>query len=317
MGMKAGICVFNGAENIEHLRQPLRNVFNTLCMQSWKSSHGRNCPRHCVQIHNHAIRECRGPQLDRFFLEGVQHQIQMRTPSNERIVQVMAVLKSSQMIHQFHCDSNHTPLACQISRPTCNEDFHLPGATPQNPFGGRNSQGGPHGRGHHPGVGFKGIFREAAQAIASGHAEEYLEDYFENHPDTVKNLSKKAFDSLSKYFNKASTTSLPETTVPAVTTAPPETTIEGDDGETEFTNQWFLNPWFIATNATLVAAICTGLAMGVLCHARLSRTAAREPLLASGNSGPMLREQEMEIHRELEAMGVTSDAGASTVPAAS
>merc|ERR1712008_365746 len=44
-----------------------------------------------------------------------------------------------------------------------------------------------------------------------------------------------------------------------------------------------LNPWIIAGIATATAAICTGVAVGVLCFARIQRVqVAREPLLAGG-----------------------------------
>lgn len=115
--------------------------------------------------------------------------------------------------------------------------------------------------------------------------------YVDTHPGEIKNAQNKVLNGLSKMFShsrkgqKVPTTPAPvEHNLPAVDDASMAShAVPVAVEEPDFDRRWFDNPWIIAGVATLTAAVCTGVAVGVLCFARVQRIQiAREPLLAAG-----------------------------------
>jgi hypothetical protein len=140
------------------------------------------------------------------------------------------------------------------------------------------------------------------QSVAVRKAGTYLEEYLDEHPDAVADLTQKAIESLSSIIP-------PTTPVPAHSTATgaPESgrvgnaehALVSDDGdalEEEGGNDedevGAQNPYILLAVSLLVAAVCTGVAFGALCHARLGGLRTREPLL-SFQAMDAPREEEM------------------------
>mmetsp|Transcript_59296 Transcript_59296/g.138122 ORF Transcript_59296/g.138122 Transcript_59296/m.138122 type:complete len:195 (-) Transcript_59296:222-806(-) len=129
------------------------------------------------------------------------------------------------------------------------------------------------------GPGLKGALQRASSAIASGRAHQLLEDHFENTAEDLQNLTKMALDSLSSLFKSTA----PPSTVPP-TTPEPSFADDAEPLEEHELESEVMNLWVVAGVAAMVAAVCSGVALGVLCHARLVRGQAREPLLAGSRA---------------------------------
>jgi hypothetical protein len=135
---------------------------------------------------------------------------------------------------------------------------------------------------------------EEAKIVAGGKggATQLLEDveqYVDEHPGALESATSKALKGLSKMFSpshsdkRVQATTAPVDVLPAVdgAAATPEVPVVVEEPASG--RQWFVNPWIMAGIATASAAVCTGVAVGVLCFARIQRVQmAREPLLAGG-----------------------------------
>mmetsp|Transcript_65877 Transcript_65877/g.129854 ORF Transcript_65877/g.129854 Transcript_65877/m.129854 type:complete len:285 (+) Transcript_65877:88-942(+) len=164
-----------------------------------------------------------------------------------------------------------------------------------------------HGNGPRPGIAPPGIPAMATQempplplkdmlkeaVIAAGgksDAARLVEDvgqYVDRHPGALENATKTALKGLSTVFSRSHADKVQAATaapvaLPAVdgsVAVPPVPAVE----EPAFDRRWIENPWIIAGIATATASACTGIAVGVLCFARIQRVrVAREPLLAGG-----------------------------------
>jgi len=137
-----------------------------------------------------------------------------------------------------------------------------------------------------PPLPLKGMLKEAV--IAAGgksDAARLVEDvgqYVDRHPGALENATKTALKGLSTVFSHSHTDQKEQaTTVPVDLTETDALFPEID--ESAFDRRWIENPWIIAGIATATASACTGIAVGVLCFARIQRVqVAREPLLAGG-----------------------------------
>jgi len=124
---------------------------------------------------------------------------------------------------------------------------------------------------------------------------EDVEQYVDKHPGALESAKNNALKGLSKMFShshKDQKVQAPAALVdllPAVdgsvaTPAAPEV-VE----QSAFGRRWVENPWVIAGITTATAAVCIGVAMGMLCFARIQRVQmAREPLLAGGSMASIL-----------------------------
>jgi len=111
--------------------------------------------------------------------------------------------------------------------------------------------------------------------------------YEDRHPGALENATKTALKGLSTVFSRSHADKVQAATaapvaLPAVdgsVAVPAVQVVE----EPAFDHRWVENPWIITGIATATAAACTGIALGVLCFARIQRVrVAREPLLAGG-----------------------------------
>jgi len=150
-----------------------------------------------------------------------------------------------------------------------------------------------------PPLPLKDMLKEAVIA-AGGKSDavrlvEDVEQYVDKHPGALESATNNALKGLSKMFShshKDQKVQAPAALVdllPAVdgsvaTPAAPEV-VE----QSAFGRRWVENPWVIAGITTATAAVCIGVAMGMLCFARIQRVQmAREPLLAGGSMASIL-----------------------------
>lgn len=230
---------------------------------------------------------CRGPRQ----IPQVHHPAPR---GSKQVVNILVDLMSSTMLYQNRCQAparNH-PAQCQESVPVCDREEHR--------FVGKEGGSlvdhlGPSGTAM-AGPGFKGVLQKAVQAVQAGKSSEFLDDYLENNPETVTQLTNKALQSLSDYFHeKPGTTTYPTTAAPLTTTNEDLETPMTDERAEEMpalpdlTKNGMLgslgNPWIVAAGAAAIAISCSGIAMGALCHAQLLQSQAREPLLDANGGG--------------------------------
>lgn len=279
---------------------PVEQMMDVLCMRSFLSPE-RECPKPC-RLHSEAGRRtCSGPaglpELPRSIPRG-----------SEKMVKILADLMSVTMVYQHRCQApgrDHVA-QCQEAVPVCHTENHR--------FVVKNGSGlidtlGPHA-GTISGPGFRGVLQHAVQAMASGKTEQYLDEYLQNNPEAVANITSKALQTLSEYFHEHPTeqpepvpsTEIPATAAPSTPTQAPAT-VEDDGSDGNMLSmpdlskiETFGNPWIIAAGAASLAISCSGIALGALCHAQL-QSQVREPLLASGGGGGAelpARDQELE-----------------------
>jgi len=145
-----------------------------------------------------------------------------------------------------------------------------------------------------PSLPLKEMVKEAVKAAGgSMDAAELagnVEQYAEAHPEALERAKNKV-KGLSKMLSRRhkghrvqADSAAPVAPWPAVdgfvAVPPMQVAVE----EPDLGSRWFENPWIIAGMATATAALCTGIAVGVLCFARIQRVQiAREPLLAGAS----------------------------------
>jgi len=139
----------------------------------------------------------------------------------------------------------------------------------------------------------KDLIKEAVMA-AEGKRDatrlvEDLEQFVDKHPGAVERATSNALTGLSKIFSHshndqtvqaaaAPADSLPAVVGPASIGSGPVLVEQPASG-----GRWVESPWVVAGITAATAAVCMGIAMGVLCFARIDRVPmAREPLLAGG-----------------------------------
>jgi len=116
---------------------------------------------------------------------------------------------------------------------------------------------------------------------------EDVEQYVEKHPGSLESATNNALKGLSKMFShshKDQKVQAPAALVdllPAVDGSVAIPAVPEVVEQPAFGRRWVENPWVIAGITTATAAVCMGVAMGVLCFARIQRVQmAREPLLS-------------------------------------
>jgi len=141
-----------------------------------------------------------------------------------------------------------------------------------------------------PSLALNEMVKEAVKAAGgSSDAAELagdVEQYAEAHPEALENAKNKV-KGLSKMLSHRHKThrvhakAAPVAPLPTVdgSVAVPPMSVALD--VLDLGSRWFENPWIIAGMATAATALSTGIAVGVLCFARIQRVQiAREPLLA-------------------------------------
>jgi len=122
---------------------------------------------------------------------------------------------------------------------------------------------------------------------------EGVENYVDNHPGALKNAANKALNGLSQIFSRNRKGQIAQAAAQATAKEAGTSSAAGGSEavssapvvieESAFEARWAANPWMIAGVATLTAAVCAGVAVGVVCFARIQHVQmAREPLLAGG-----------------------------------
>lgn len=140
---------------------------------------------------------------------------------------------------------------------------------------------------------FHEVVEKATKGIGRDEPEEVADHFLESHPgEAQKNLARltsHAFNTLSslkQLFPARPETPPPIEALPGAEPTPLDDVkpvINQDSSIKEDQREAMLlaaTPWIIATGAMLVTTICSGIAVGALCHARLQRH-AREPLLST------------------------------------
>jgi len=147
------------------------------------------------------------------------------------------------------------------------------------------------------------MVKEAVKAAGgSSDAAEFagdVEQYAEAHPEALENAKNKV-KGLSKMLShrhnsqRVHAKAAPAAPLPTVdgSMAVPPMSVALE--EPDLGSRWFENPWIIAGMATAAAALCTGIAVGVLCLAQIQRVQiAREPLLAGASMQTSLSDATM------------------------
>jgi len=268
----------------------LKHTVDVLCMRSMEA--GKGCPTPCqsqrVVFRGGARITCKAPA----HLRPPNHpQLRMVTV-NRHLVDVMTLLMGLTEPFAEQCVAQDEA-TCHASTPVCTQAVEAGGGMPLPPP--TLVPGAPAG-GHGPGV--KGILQAFAHAIAEGRAGEVLEDYFENNPTAVGNITGKALGGFSALLKPSTSRSAP---LPAPLEEEWEEEEEEGEGYDDFDpsdvrrhrhHRGDTAAWAAACGgAALLAAVCAGIAFGALCHARMARTQAREPLLAGGGG---LADRELE-----------------------
>lgn len=260
---------------------PIHEAMETMCQQA--QSLQRTCPSPCRMKDS----VCSAPAFG------------VRTPTHSKerdlIVKVLSLAASASVLYEERCRAPErgSRMACQATAPVCDATAH--------DFAGGSSSAWARPRDVSPGPGFRGVLGRAAQAFAAGRADQFLTEYLENHPEDVGNLTMQAWDSLSSLFRRAETTTTPPPPAPAMVVSDAGEVFELDRANVtdaaKIARIARAAPLLVAAGAVVVAGVCAGVAFGALCHARLSRAQAREPLLDGATKAwepPMLREQELE-----------------------
>lgn len=141
--------------------------------------------------------------------------------------------------------------------------------------------------------------RSTAEVSDSQQAEEtrkFLREVLVHHPDVARNLTKRMNDGLSWLFSGADQQDVAATPRPSsAPVSPPDgdALLEEADAERKARLSRAL-PWLITGGASLSMMLCTGLAVGALCHAALSHRSARV------FRSPLLQDQRTHVATELE-----------------
>jgi len=278
-----------------------------LCQRSFMQRDG-SCPAPCRVSTQSGMRQtCRGPpQLPMVKVR--------QPPGSEFVNRILVDMMSATLLYQHRCQApaRQHPAQCMETVTVCDREKHNFGKEGD----GLVDHIGPAAA--LPGPGFKGVLQKAVHAMAAGKSAEFFDDYLENNPETITNLTSKALQSLSEYFHEKPGTA-PMPAAPPAQAAPPAPTSQGSDVPFEEVSdapkredlpplpdlakagvsESLRNPWVIAAGAAALAISCSGIAMGALCHAQLLTTQAREPLLDASGGGASLAtpHQEMEHAR--------------------
>lgn len=274
----AGACV------VDHAKMPktpeLQQIIDGLCDSEYRMSK-HDCPSPCVFARSGSRMICRGPPVS-----GSMLRVEDTSP-DKNLIAVLVFVTSAMMPYEQQC--KHLPeMQCRDAQPVCKEKAsawakaHL--KTPSKVA--------------LPTLGFKGVLHEAAQAVANGKGREFMEEFISNNPDAVHELTGKLADRLKTLMQPVTTPEpVAATAVPARTDEAPHTQAFSQHGghpqvsKNTVTKQTqdkvsqlvpdglgdkLASPWIVAVCAALVAAICAGVALGVLCSSRLLRGESRE-----------------------------------------
>jgi len=305
-----GVCRMDPREIERAPIPPLGAMLDMMCNQAFHAEH--KCPAPCEEHYQHGHQPCRGPE--RYHSRSFTLRADQHDRASDHIVKVFTVLMSSTMLYQHRCDDlgHYGSNMCHAASQVCDVEKH--------DFAKHH---GPHfadfakNRTAMAGSpGFKGIFKRATQAIAEGRAEHFLEDYFENNPEALGNMTKKAVDMFANFFKSSNT----EAKEPAIVAPEPSPVLEPspshmvNEGPAEPHPRRLgrAAPILVGLGGVIIATVCAGVACGALCHARILGTSARQPLLLSAPQGAGAA----ALDQELGTRGQSYTPAAPPVPAA-
>eukprot|EP00931_Biecheleriopsis_adriatica_P028719 TRINITY_DN17118_c0_g1_i2.p1 TRINITY_DN17118_c0_g1~~TRINITY_DN17118_c0_g1_i2.p1 ORF type:complete len:699 (-),score=160.96 TRINITY_DN17118_c0_g1_i2:121-2184(-) len=159
------------------IQSPLEDMVQSLCTMTARL--GRPCPDPCVTTSDNG---CEPPDV---FPWSSNTTDLMRGMRESRVMKIMALMSTSSILYERECVDKGA-LTCKASDELCDA------AGEPNANGLSSSEGK-----YHSGPGMKGIIKTAAKAVAEGKAGDFLEEYLENNPDKVKQITDNALDRLS------------------------------------------------------------------------------------------------------------------------
>jgi len=267
-----GYCIARKLTERQQLSQ-VQDLYSVLCREAYD-----RCPAPCVKVSN--IRPgCAAPE----FTADKIRKIPIH-PSDVYVLKVVSFLMSTTLYFQTACEATDR-FGCQAAAPVCPRSSGVPSWVQSAPQKGTASL-----------PALKGVLANAVRAISDGKAGEFVNDFLTNNPQAVPELSS-AFAERFKHLwdtpaeeapATASTTELSRVVPEATTTSlslkqSQELHSRKQDAEflpadfrAKLTNPWIVAAVVVAICGAVVPAICAGLALGSLCHARLLRSRTRE-----------------------------------------